>query len=680
MKVAPSLLRYLGMALAFAASPLAHGQQVSVTVAPAPPPANGGKTQLAPELEKKVQEVFGKVKQKKTDYWNKQMSGKIDQLAKNVPLDDQKRQTLEDASKQAVTASVGMMDSQVDMLRRQLVTMPVHQAKQMLDQVLVHLDQITEMAQSDPNVPDPDTQDVWVKALHAVLTPAQYAAFARSQNTLDDATRKQIADVIKSGLDRTRQMQTDEAMAECHNIEDAVGLPKERAAKLENFARTMVDRTVELWRKHEEEYLLQMNERQRHMMLGNGFYMGVQPNETPTTLPAWTDGLNSLLTSAELAKLQAAQDARQAKRAHAMGQIMIALLDEKIAFTQEQREKLGPIADRLVKDMSELYPQGGTGIYFAIGPNTFYSAASTFAAGKAGQAELKPILDTVQLQRWENLPQAQYPQNGDDDAASRADAGSGTEPEDVERAVSSFFYEKTENERKRSLEANTLKAEDIARVARLDAKSSERLQAAARGATEEYLTTWKWFTEQQVRSQLQDLTPQNVRQRLDSLQDYFFQRNFGMSPQQDIWDETVQTELTAQQQDAWKKETDARDDYHSNAIAGLALAELDRRVRLTDAQWSKLQPLVAGVLSDYGDGIEQVFSGMNGAPWYLEGGYMLIPVAGIDDGNLKTVLTKDQMNLWTGSQEFANAANFWQMIKQMHPQRVRRAARAVIED
>jgi hypothetical protein len=171
-----------------------------------------------------------------------------------------------------------------------------------------------------------------------------------------------------------------------------------------------------------------------------------------------------------------------------------------------------------------------------------------------------------------------------------------------------------------------------------------------------------------------------VKQRLAGMQDFFFQRNFGMPSQNAIWEETLQTELTPTQQAAWKKETDARAAYRAAAIASLVLAEFDSQNQLTDDQWGKLQPLVAGVVGDYSQGITQVFSGMNGVPWYMGGPYVLIPFAGIDETSLKAILTKDQMDLWTGSQDYANANNLWRVVQQVHAQRVRVNARAVIDE
>lgn len=59
---------------------------------------------------------------------------------------------------------------------------------------------------------------------------------------------------------------------------------------------------------------------------------------------------------------------------------------------------------------------------------------------------------------------------------------------------------------------------------------------------------------------------------------------------------------------------------------------------------------------------------------------MLIPFAGLDDKDLKAILTKDQIDMWTGSQDYANATNLWQVVRQVTTQRARQNARAMIQD
>jgi len=244
------------------------------------------------------------------------------------------------------------------------------------------------------------------------------------------------------------------------------------------------------------------------------------------------------------------------------------------------------------------------------------------------------------------------------------------EPEDVEKCISSFLYDKTAIERKRILAANILKAEDIVRAAGLNAEATAQLMAASRGATEESLTTWKWFIEQQIRSQLQEVTPQNVKQRLEGFEDFVFQRNYDTSTHSGVWEKALQTELNDKQRASWTKETDARKLFHDQAIAELVMAEFDRKNQLTADQWEKLEPLVVGSVRDYSSDISRIFSFNNGVPWYLGGPYTLMPFAGIPDADLKAILSADQWNRWKGSSDCSNASNLWQNVQQFHNQRV----------
>jgi hypothetical protein len=685
MKFSAVNLRSVEMALTLAllGSALARGQDwaVGAVHVVAQNTAPSSKITLAPEVESKLKELIEKAKVKKGEAWNAEMKKEIDDLAQTAALSDAGQQTLAAAAKQAVAASLQTWSPDLpDAVRRHLSRIPPQQAVALIEQAQEQFGAAMSWSDSGPSSVLPDQQDVWTKALRQTLTPAQLEAWTQERNKRKDEAEKQIAAVLKSGADRNRDQQMSLMTSECKSIETTLKLPADRASQLEALGKSVVDQVVEKLRAQQEKMLLAMNEDQRKQMLNAGFYMPPGPNDSATQIPAWKDGLTRLLTAGEQAQLQAAGDGRKVRREHVMGQVLVMLLDEKIALTSTQRQKLEPIADRLVADIPALYPQGNPGDYYNVSPDVFYTATA-----KTTDAELKPILDDVQLKRWHDLAKPDTAPDNDPPPVKTPEVHS-DEPEYVDKAISDFFYEKTESERRRELEANSLKAEDVARVAGLNAESSERLEAAAAGATEQSLMTWKWFTEQQIRAQLQGITPQNVNQRLESLQDFFFQRRFGISNGSDIWDETVQSELTPDQQAAWKKETDAREDYRGGAIAAAVLSEFDRQAHLTDDQWDKLRPLIAGVLHDYSRGFAQVFSGMNGMEWYLGGPYILIPLAGVDDQQLKSILTKDQMDLWTSSPQFANANNLWQVVHQMRGQpgiqirHVRRAARPVIQD
>ena len=80
------------------------------------------------------------------------------------------------------------------------------------------------------------------------------------------------------------------------------------------------------------------DERKQAINERQGYYNWLQP--PPAT--AWDEGLAKLLTPEEIDRLKTAGDDRRARRAAAMGKLLLVLLDEKIAFTSAQRVKSSP--------------------------------------------------------------------------------------------------------------------------------------------------------------------------------------------------------------------------------------------------------------------------------------------------------------------------------------------------
>ena len=401
-----------------------------VTVTPAnnaPPPkkSDASSVTLAPEVEKKLQELLDKIKVKKGEYWDDQMKKEIDEIARTTGLKDWT--PLNAAAKQAVAASLYSYAPKLpDMFRKQIALIPKEQVLAMLDQAQ---EQIGAMAQADPeftgDMVAPDEQEVWTKALQQALTPAQFDAWTQTRAKHKEESEKEISNVLKNGADRTQAMQNLQIEAECRRIETALNLPKDRADKLEALGKSAVDQGVAAWRKRVEKCLLSMDENQRRLLLtSNGFYMGANGDESPSEQPAWKDGLAQLLTVDDQARLQAAADVRKARREHVMGEVMVMLLDEKLALTEAQRQKLQPLADRLVKDIPALYPESGP----ENGPPSYSPDVFYGACAKAGEAELKPILDQPQLQRWQSLAKPDPSQQ--DTVESNANPETNAKPED----------------------------------------------------------------------------------------------------------------------------------------------------------------------------------------------------------------------------------------------------------
>jgi hypothetical protein len=93
--------------------------------------------------------------------------------------------------------------------------------------------------------------------------------------------------------------------------------------------------------------------------------------------------------------------------------------------------------------------------------------------------------------------------------------------------------------------------------------------------------------------------------------------------------------------------------------------ELDRRRRLSPEQIKKVHQLVSTVLDDYLPDIERY---MNHS-WHLQYYYALLPLAGVKDGDLKSVLTERQWKL-VQERDLPDAEQYWEGIESYHKQRL----------
>lgn len=102
-------------------------------------------------------------------------------------------------------------------------------------------------------------------------------------------------------------------------------------------------------------------------------------------------------------------------------------------------------------------------------------------------------------------------------------------------------------------------------------------------------------------------------------------------------------------------------------MALFVVAEMDRRYRLTKSQHDTLAPRIGQIIHEYLADIEQEFSYYRDS-WHLQSYYVLTPLAGIPEVELKSVLSADQ---WTQFQErdLPNAMSRWNDVKQYHDRR-----------
>ncbi len=616
----------------------------------------------AAKLEDLLKSVGSNIRTKQID----QMNRKVDEIVAATGLDDKGKTAL----LAAVPASVDQQaqkthDALRDMMESAFRTVPVGQIHQILEQAGIMASEVAMGYEQQADV-WPDDAPSWQAALKKNLTPAQAAAWNTAQAKQHQELEDQISDYLAMVTRTATTLAQQQIQPEADAIRSAINLPPDRLAKLKDLQTAAVTDFANSMRAKSEKAMLEMPEADRKVaMKGRGDF------PPSGVLDEWRAGVAKILSPAEMAGMKTAKEDRAARREEALGKVMLALMDERVALTGEQRAKLDPIAQDLMRAAPDLIAEPDPNTYFSLGVSQVLQAA-----GGGSQDQIKAILDSNQWQHWldaasgKNLNQNMYVEQA---IQLPAAGGSATptppplvEPDAVDKAISRYLADKNKTAHDAIFAEKELKAEDAARILRLSPDSAQLLQTAACGAAEAVMANWRDSAEQMVRSNLGEVTPDTIDQKLQSIPAYQIQQNMGNgnnSSPDAVWDATVKAVLDADQMKAWNAETDARKQYELDAVCGWINICFAQQFGLSPDQQEKMRPMITTLVKKYNDRMGGFFSG-GGDPWYFIGFYMFMPVAGIQDKDLSAVLTKDQIDHWKGSNVYGQASMYWHNISQ----------------
>ena len=632
------------------------------------------KVTLSPEKEAKLAELLKKGTEAKRKVWGTQMEKEIARVRETTGLGAEAAKALGPVAEQAAEACMAGWKTVFGDGWRVFFKEQADEGFEM-DQVMSQLDESVQMDWYGEYV-RPYEHPKWKEGLQRVLSAEQFAAWERAENDRKAAVAKEGATVIKTMVDRTREQQRMTLQSKVTAMESALALSPERVKKLNALAVTTASATTDSLRKRGERMLLAMDDEQRRAVLKTReFYFGLEPVDFTAQQKAWKSGVAALLSPEELKKLDNANEDFASKRAAVLGKIMLTEMDERIAFTASQRESLQTIAERLVRTQKDFFADNAEEGFYRLSLQSFFAAAS-----KANEEEMKKILDARQWTHWQEACGAKEdpgygrvrvvskkPPSTPDLKLARA-----AEPEDLENAVSDHFHDKTTAERTRLLRINLLKVEDAARAAGLAAEAVSRLETAARGSTEELLVAWKQGTENTIRGQVRDATPENVKQRLAGMENYTYGHS-GSTASTPVWEKTMKSEMTDAARAAWKKELDARTAYHDAAITALLMVEFERKIPLRSEQRAKLEPIIAAKMKEYAPDIGMMFS--SSYSWFLQSYTMFLPFAAVPEKELKEILGKDAWERWVQSPENGNLSSYWENVQNNHERRTKEKRR-----
>jgi hypothetical protein len=633
------------------------------------------KAEFSAAGEAKFSEFLTKASEAKRKHWVEQMKKEIEEITKVTNIDAEQIKQLETIANDAASlCREGWAKKLNEFWRKQYAGTPDESFVRIIDEVT---SQLAQYVRNDffGDYIRPKEHPAWLQGLKTVLSAQQLSAWERIQVGRKAAIEKEIGDFLKPFVAQNREIFFSRRMAQGTEIKQTLVLSKERAEQVDGLVNRVADETVKSWRKHAEKSLLDLEDTARRNMIKNRHYQfGFDDVDSDRHERMWKDGLTGLLSPEEELRMEKAREERKARRIRAYTHLIIAELDKKIALTASQRERLIKPVEKVVPSIDALFP-GENNIY-----DSQIGLSEIFAIGaKVEEKEVKDILDPVQVQHWNEVCTQPQEDPGsrrmsfrrNRQTAAEGESPENLEPEDVERIISDFFRDQTAGERKRGLLAMIIKAEDAARIAMLNPDSLDRLQTAARGAAERSFAIWRENLETNIRDNLNDIAAENVQARLASIPEYRLEGG-NMDADTTILDEALKTELNDQQQSAWKKEIEARNDYRAKAIGAHLLAQFDRRHLLTADQCEKLAPKLEQVLEDYDQDISRMFSYDSGA-WHLQSFSQFMPFVGIPEKELKEILGKEQWESWSGSNECSNATNYWENVNRNHDQRVKGA-------
>jgi hypothetical protein len=633
------------------------------------------KVEFSAEAEAKFSEFLTKASEAKRKQWVERMKKDIAEIAKVAKVDAEGVEKLGAIANEAAELCRAGWEKKIDQFwRRQYGRQPQEAFVQIIDQVMSQVDQYVQNDFFGDYV-RPQEHPVWIEGLKRVLTAEQLAIWEKAQATRKEVLTKDIGDFLKPLVAQNREQFSRMRIARGAEIKQTLALSKERSDQVDALANAIADEAAETWRKHAERNLLLLEDTVRRNVMKNGqYFVGLDEEDLSRQETMWKEGVAKLLSAEDNQRLEKVREDRKDRRIRACALLIIAEFDQKIAFTTSQRERLRALVEKVVPSINTLFPNENNPYGNEITLFTIFTNGA-----KIKEEDIKEILDPLQLQHWHEV--SAQPES---DLRSRRvlvrknrrtavenEPPANLEPEDVENLISDFLRDKTAGERKRGLLSMIVKAEDAARIAMVNPESVERLQTAARGAAEQSFAVWRVNLETNIRGNLNDADAENLKTRLASIPEYQLGGGYNSDAEATILDEALKMELSDGQQAAWKKELDARKEYRAKAISAYILTQFDRRHLLTAEQFEKLAPKIEVVLREYDREFAQMFSYAGG--WHLQYFSQLMPFAGIPEKELKEILSKEQWESWSGSNECSNANNYWENIKRNHEQRMKEA-------
>ncbi|MCB1275501.1 hypothetical protein [Prosthecobacter sp.] len=499
----------------------------------------------------------------------------------------------------------------------------------------------------------------WEDAAAKVLSSDLIAEWKKTDKEEQGKAENELADMIKPSEQQAEQQMEIVMTAEIDSIVTSLDLDKERVKALEKLSKEAIQESLKQARKGWLQQAKNYSATERKRISGN-VYFGVSEEQQAMKLPVWTEGIKKLLSEEERTRMTAENKQREERTVLAIARACLAEMDRTLVLNQDQRTKLEPL---LMVEMQPLLERRRQQYWS-------YNTTQLFQnAGKVKQEMLQAVLDDVQLKHWKELVTSNS--SSSRNAVMPNMNGPGPEVPDMEVAISAHLYKMFVAERSKMLTQMMPQVEDATRVLTLPSPTVARLTTAAKGAVEAGLEYWRQNIDRYVRQSVQTATPKNILQALAGTERVSFGRNESGPQNTDIWKTALKTTLNEAQQKKLQQVMDERHAYRLRAMAAMSVSELDRRRKLSADQCARIETAVQKILTEYLPDIERYMSHQ----WFLQYYYALVPMGGVGEKEMQTILTPEQWKLCK-ERDLPDALQYWEGIQNNHAQRLRQGAQA----
>lgn len=247
---------------------------------------------------------------------------------------------------------------------------------------------------------------------------------------------------------------------------------------------------------------------------------------------------------------------------------------------------------------------------------------------------------------------------GDGTAAPKEGAAPG-ETVPLNAQISQHILKLAEAERDKRMGFMRIVIDDIVRLCELDEAQRERLELAAKGASERSMKEWHEQAERYFRTRLESTDPDAAKEMLEGMGGVNIGGNRSEEEGEslDLWKDSLQGVLTDEQVARYEAVLAQREADRIDAFARMSLSVIDDHLRLTPDQKGKMGEIVQAAAAEHLAEVQKYWGD------YFERGMLMSLANAVGEDALRSVLTGQQYDRLR--EATSNFDHFWDQKRRL---------------